>query len=1252
VVATRNASGCLELDMTSIPGMVADKVLVVSGGTKSGNKLIANKDSNKIEYIYDDTIRNGIANDPRLFTLTLTESAKKDYSLDDGVLTLYYPEKMPDFSNVDGKRAPWYEHREQIKWVKFEGSPTNIGNYAFYGCRNLKSITFKDGLKTIGDYAFSGCYALTYVRFVYTLDRIGKGAFQNDSFLETVLFEDDPNGLYIDEDAFAGCVAIKDVYTSYVATNYMALGWFFIDFANESSNPLTVSEANPQLMLLHYGVITAERIEKSLTYITRLNNYALYKVKLNSSLVIPEGIAEIGKYALAYTPCVNLQLPSTLKVIDSKAFAGNSKLQEVEFNGYCPYSFASDAFSGVTATIWYPTAGWRTADLQNYGGTLTWRDKTTPKITKQPSSVKNANVGDNISFTIAAVGMNLSYQWQYSRDGGESWTKDTSATSTTYQRTVAKEDNNLQIRCVVTTAGANSARSNVVTITVGEPIVISSQPQNAEVVENNTASFKIVATGDTLSYQWQHSVDGGKTWTTPTSDSSKTANYKFKAVEKWNNTLVRCIITDQYGKTVTSNTASLKVRILPKITLQPTDVSCDAGKTAKFTLTATGTGLKYQWYYSADKGATWNAYGSESETATLSITTKASHNGWTLKCTVKDSYGSEIESSPVQLTVMTPLKITTQPQSAEVVENVTASFKIVATGDNLSYQWQYSTDGGTKWTTPGESTTSSRTANYKFKAVEKWNNMVLRCTITDGYGRKVTSNTVTLKVIMLPKITVQPQAVSCDVGKTATFTLTATGTGLKYQWYYSADKGATWKTYGTESTVPTLAVATKASHYGWMFKCVVADSYGNTVESEAVKLTVTNAVVIKTQPQDVSLQSGNKAVFQVEATGEDLTYQWKYSTDQGTTWKTPTSTSAKTASYSTTVTMGQNGVWVRCTITDKYGSKKTTRSAKITVTSSAPVIKTQPVDTMVNADEKAVFHVVAEGTGLTYQWKYSTDHGVTWKEATATSAKTATYSTIVTDKQDGVMVMCDITNKEGLKVSSKTATIHVISRIVIKTQPVDVTVNADEKAVFHVVAEGIGLTYQWKYSTDHGVTWKEATATSAKTDTYSTVVTDRQNGVMVMCDITNKAGIKVSTGTATIHVNPGIVIKTQPKAVKTTVGTKAEFKVVATGNALTYQWQYSLDKGATWKISTASCATTNNFTITAADKWNGMYLRCAITNAKGVKVVTNAVKLTVTAAVSEVEITELEEGDYLPEAEDDVLVPEEEEILPPVEELQ
>ena len=72
-----------------------------------------------------------------------------------------------------------------------DGSVTSIGDYAFYGCSNLASVTIPDSVTSIGSSAFASCYELTSVTFEGTKAEWnaitkGDGWKNNSPFTEVV----------------------------------------------------------------------------------------------------------------------------------------------------------------------------------------------------------------------------------------------------------------------------------------------------------------------------------------------------------------------------------------------------------------------------------------------------------------------------------------------------------------------------------------------------------------------------------------------------------------------------------------------------------------------------------------------------------------------------------------------------------------------------------------------------------------------------------------------------------------------------------------------------------------------------------------------------------------------------------------------------------------------------------------------------------------------------------------------------------
>ena len=100
------------------------------------------------------------------YLVTGTCGENMTWSLDwFGTLTISGTGDMDNYaSSYYGTPAPWYnQHRNQIKTVVIEDGVTSVGNYAFYQCMNLASVTMTDSVTKLGSYAFHYCYALSDV---------------------------------------------------------------------------------------------------------------------------------------------------------------------------------------------------------------------------------------------------------------------------------------------------------------------------------------------------------------------------------------------------------------------------------------------------------------------------------------------------------------------------------------------------------------------------------------------------------------------------------------------------------------------------------------------------------------------------------------------------------------------------------------------------------------------------------------------------------------------------------------------------------------------------------------------------------------------------------------------------------------------------------------------------------------------------------------------------------------------------------
>ena len=84
--------------------------------------------------------------------------AEQGWSLQDGTLVISALGAMQDYDSA--AQTPWFKDRAEIRKIVVQQGVTTIGDYAFYGCENVTSVTLPDTVTQIGKLAFYGCKAL------------------------------------------------------------------------------------------------------------------------------------------------------------------------------------------------------------------------------------------------------------------------------------------------------------------------------------------------------------------------------------------------------------------------------------------------------------------------------------------------------------------------------------------------------------------------------------------------------------------------------------------------------------------------------------------------------------------------------------------------------------------------------------------------------------------------------------------------------------------------------------------------------------------------------------------------------------------------------------------------------------------------------------------------------------------------------------------------------------------------------------
>ena len=289
-------------------------------------------------------------------------------------------------------------------------------------------------------------------------------------------------------------------------------------------------------------------------------------------------------------------------------------------------------------------------------------------ISSQTGNV-TADEGKNAVFKVSAsssAGLELSYQWQASTDFGKNWKDSGLSGNKTAKLTVAATvaRNGYQFRCVIKDTAGNSVTSDAMTLSVESYIRFNSQPLSQKVTNATKVKFKVSAeslTGRKLSYQWQASTDGGKTWKNSGLSGNKTAILVVDATAARSGYRFRCVATDANKKTLTSSAAVMTVNKVAGKTVTITSFTASqtalAGTNVKFNVgakTSTGTALTYQWQVSTDGGKTFKTSGlAGNKTATLTVAATSGRNNYQFRCVITDAKKNSVISDAVKLTVST-----------------------------------------------------------------------------------------------------------------------------------------------------------------------------------------------------------------------------------------------------------------------------------------------------------------------------------------------------------------------------------------------------------------------------------------------------------------------------------------------------------------------------------------------------------------------------------------------------------------------
>jgi len=208
-------------------------------------------------------------------------------------------------------------------------SVTSIGESAFYECSGLPSLIIPNGVKSIGSFAFSECSSLTSVIIPNSVTSIDKWAFAGCSGLISLTIGNSVTS--IDDGAFYNCSSLKQIAVEVENKKYDS---------RDNCNAIIETESNTLITGCKNTVIPNS--------VTSIGSYAFGGCSSLTTVTIPNSVTFIGKYA--FQNCIGLTsvtISNCVTSIDKFAFSRCSELTSVTIPKSVT-SIGDYAFAGCT----------------------------------------------------------------------------------------------------------------------------------------------------------------------------------------------------------------------------------------------------------------------------------------------------------------------------------------------------------------------------------------------------------------------------------------------------------------------------------------------------------------------------------------------------------------------------------------------------------------------------------------------------------------------------------------------------------------------------------------------------------------------------------------------------------------------------------------------------------------------------------------------------------------------------------------
>ena len=615
-----------------------------------------------------------------------------------------------------------------------------------------------------------------------------------------------------------------------------------------------------------------------------------------------------------------------------------------------------------------------------------------------------------------------------------------------------------------------------------------------------------------------------------------------------------------------------------------------AASSHNITWTSQGTVGNVKIEYSIDNGDFWTVIIASTENDGLFPWTLPEVDSNQCLVRVSETDGSPTDTSDNVFTIFPPSITVTSPNGGENWQvNSQHTITWTSTGTVGNVQIEYSTNNGDNWTEITPSTEND--GSFPWTIPDTVSDLCLiKVSETDGTPADTSDIVFSIRPVSSITVTSPNGSENWDVGSVYDITWTSEGNVGNVRIEFSTNGGNSWELI--------IQSTENDGSYNWNVpakpsdNCLVriseTDEDGSPSDvSDAVfsiVSPVTGSITLRSPNGGESWAAGSSQEITWNNTGDINYVTIKYSTDNGTTWKTIAKNAANRHSYNWVV---PETVSDRCLV--RVTANDGDLDPKPSDVSDAVFSIILPPSPIINVTSPNGGEQLTVGTRFPITWyatnsrgeaiiEYSVNGGENWREIAGSTENDGEYDwTVPDDPSDSCLVRISETGGQPLDISDAVFSI-------VQPSPGDITVtspnggeswNASSSQEITWTAAGIDLV-TIEYSQDYGATWKTIVQTTPNSGSFDWTIPGTVSSEECLVRITSNdvsndpipADISDAVFSIVPHSSPSITVTTPNGGEQLPVGSMFNITWNAIQSREDVKIDYSVNGGQDWTIIT------------------------------------------------------------------------------------